>query len=65
MLVSVERILQQEASRVAMDEPHSCIICRQQSAGWVGARHANPGSAADSSTIANINQAYFLSTSTV
>jgi len=64
VLVSVERILQQE-SVIVMDDPQSCII-RWQHAEWraVG-RQARLGRAADSSIITSKNKALFLSTRTV
>jgi hypothetical protein len=64
MLGSVERILQQ-LSAIAMDEPQSCIICWQQAEWCAVARQAKLGSAAESSIIASMNQALFLSERTV
>jgi hypothetical protein len=64
MLWSVERILQQ-VSAIAMDELQSSIICWQHAEWRAVARQARVGSAAESSIIASMNQALFLSTRTV
>ena len=62
--MSVERILQQE-SAIVMDELQSCVICWQHGEWCSFARQAKLGSAAESSIIASMNQAFFLSTRTV
>ena len=65
MLVSEECTLQQEGSAMAIDDPQSCIICWQHACCEANAKQATPGSAAHSTTIANMNQMPLLPTRTV
>ena len=57
--------MQHEGSAIAIDDPQSCIICWQQSWCPAGARQANPGSAAHSTMIASMIQAFLVLTCTV
>ena len=50
---------------MALDDPQCCIICWQQVWCGAGARQAKPGSAAHSTTIASMNNAFLLPTRTV
>ena len=65
MFVSDECTLQQEGSAIAIEDPQSCIICWQHARWFAGAKQAKPGSAAQSTTIANMNQVPLLPTITV
>jgi len=62
MFESEECTLQQERSGIAIDDPQSCVIWRQQAWCGAGVKQAKPGSAAHSTMIASMNQAPFLPT---